>query len=419
MEISTITWAGLGLCVLAASALSLFHITLSGYSKVGLSGFLEERNHPDRTRILDRYDDIKIAVEFWRMILIIALAVYAFLIFPAFRTRPLGLFLFSAVVYAVFFDIVPRLLAAAGRDRCLSRFLPSYRLFLSLSAPVLAFVRWLSVREEQKEEEAGPEDREAGEEEIETFLDEAEEEGIIVKGEDALLRNVVEFGDTIVREVMTPRVDMVCIRRDATIQKLRHLFIVEKYSRIPVYRDRIDGVDGLVMAKDLLAYSEKEFDEASIEPLVRPLLFVPESMKVADLLKELQKAKQKLAVVVDEHGGVSGLVTMEDVFEVIVGEIQDEYDAEEAQIVQNGPADYTVSGAAKVEEIEDLFDVELADDDFITVSGLVAQALGRLPTKGERLIIGRLIVDVLDVDQKRIKKLRMRKAADEEPEHAG
>jgi len=419
MEISTITWVGLGLCVLAASALSLFHITLSGYSKVGLSGFLEERNHPDRTRILDRYDDIKIAVEFWRMILIIALAVYAFLIFPAFRTRPLGLFLFSAVVYAVFFDIVPRLLAAAGRDRCLSRFLPSYRLFLSLSAPVLAFVRWLSVREEQKEEEAGPEDREAGEEEIETFLDEAEEEGIIEKGEDALLRNVVEFGDTIVREVMTPRVDMVCIRRDATIQKLRHLFIVEKYSRIPVYRDRIDGVDGLVMAKDLLAYSEKEFDEASIEPLVRPLLFVPESMKVADLLKELQKAKQKLAVVVDEHGGVSGLVTMEDVFEVIVGEIQDEYDAEEAQIVQNGPADYTVSGAAKVEEIEDLFDVELADDDFITVSGLVAQALGRLPTKGERLIIGRLIVDVLDVDQKRIKKLRMRKAADEEPEHAG
>ena len=419
MEISTITWAGLGLCVLAASALSLFHITLSGYSKVGLSGFLEERNHPDRTRILDRYDDIKIAVEFWRMILIIALAVYAFLIFPAFRTRPLGLFLFSAVVYAVFFDIVPRLLAAAGRDRCLSRFLPSYRLFLSLSAPVLAFVRWLSVREEQKEEEAGPEDREAGEEEIETFLDEAEEEGIIEKGEDALLRNVVEFGDTIVREVMTPRVDMVCIRRDATIQKLRHLFIAEKYSRIPVYRDRVDGVDGLVMAKDLLAYSEKEFDEASIEPLVRPLLFVPESMKVADLLKELQKAKQKLAVVVDEHGGVSGLVTMEDVFEVIVGEIQDEYDAEEAQIVQNGPADYTVSGAAKVEEIEDLFDVELADDDFITVSGLVAQALGRLPTKGERLIIGRLIVDVLDVDQKRIKKLRMRKAADEEPEHAG
>ena len=413
MEISTITWAGLGLCVLAASALSLFHITLSGYSKVGLSGFLEERNHPDRTRILDRYDDIKIAVEFWRMILIIALAVYAFLIFPAFRTRPLGLFLFSAVVYAVFFDIVPRLLAAAGRDRCLSRFLPSYRLFLSLSAPVLAFVRWLSVREEQKEEEAGPEDREAGEEEIETFLDEAEEEGIIEKGEDALLRNVVEFGDTIVREVMTPRVDMVCIRRDATIQKLRHLFIVEKYSRIPVYRDRIDGVDGLVMAKDLLAYSEKEFDEASIEPLVRPLLFVPESMKVADLLKELQKAKQKLAVVVDEHGGVSGLVTMEDVFEVIVGEIRTNTTPRRPR--SSARTDYTVSGAAKVEN----------RGSFRRGAGRRrlhhrqrAGGPGARPPadQGERLIIGRLIVDVL-TSTRRI-KLRMRKAADE-GEHAG
>ena len=411
MGVSAITWAGLGLSVLAASALSLFHLTLARFSKIGLTGYLEEREHPDRTRILDRYDDIKIAVEFWRMVLIIALGIYAFLIFPGLRMRPLVLFLVFIGAYAVAFDILPRILAAAGEDRCLAVFLPSYRLFLALSAPVLMIDRWLSAREEQKEEDE-PGDREAGEEEIETFLDEAEEEGIIEKGEDALLRNVVEFGDTVVREVMTPRVDMVCIRRDTTIQKLRNLIIAEKYSRIPVYRDRVDGVDGLVMAKDLLAFSEKEFDAAPIEPLIRPVVYVPESMKLTDLLKELQKAKQKMAVVADEHGGVCGLVTMEDVFEVIVGEIQDEYDTEEAQIVRNGPADYTVSGTAKVEEIEDLFDLELADDDFITVSGLVAQALGRLPTKGERLNIGRLTIDVLDTDQKRIKKLRITKNAE-------
>ena len=411
MGVSAITWAGLGLSVLAASALSLFHLTLARFSKIGLTGYLEEREDPGRTRILDRYDDIKIAVEFWRMVLIIALGIYAFLIFPGLRMRPLVLFLVFIGAYAVAFDILPRILAAAGEDRCLAVFLPSYRLFLALSAPVLMIDRWLSAREEQKEEDE-PGDREAGEEEIETFLDEAEEEGIIEKGEDALLRNVVEFGDTVVREVMTPRVDMVCIRRDTTIQKLRHLIIAEKYSRIPVYRDRVDGVDGLVMAKDLLAFSENEFDAAPIEPLIRPVVYVPESMKLTDLLKELQKAKQKMAVVADEHGGVCGLVTMEDVFEVIVGEIQDEYDTEEAQIVRNGPADYTVSGTAKVEEIEDLFDLELADDDFITVSGLVAQALGRLPTKGERLNIGRLTIDVLDTDQKRIKKLRITKNAE-------
>ncbi len=171
------------------------------------------------------------------------------------------------------------------------------------------------------------------------------------------------------------------------------------------------------MAKDLLALLEKEFDEASIEPWSGRSLRarIHESGRPP---QGTPKAKQKLAVVVDEHGGVSGLVTMEDVFEVIVGEIQDEYDAEEAQIVQNGPADYTVSRGGQGRGNRGSFRRGLADDDFITVSGPVAQALGRLPTKGERLIIGRLIVDVLDVDQKRI-KLRMRKTADEEPNMPG
>ncbi|MHB8054410.1 MAG: hemolysin family protein [Candidatus Aminicenantales bacterium] len=418
MSDTIVSWAGFGLAALAVFVLSLFHLTLGRFSKIGLSGYLEGRDHPQRVRILDLFDDIKIAVEFWRIILIIALGVYAVLLFPGLRMRPLLLFVVFVAVYTIVFDMLPRILAAADEDRCLGVVLSTHRLFLRLSVPVLMIAGWLSAREEMKEE-AEPEDREAGEEEIETFLDEAEEEGIIEKGEDALLRNVVEFGDTVVREVMTPRVDMICVRRDMTIQKLRNLIIAEKYSRIPVYRDRVDGVDGLVMAKDLLAFSEKEFDGAPIEPLIRPVVYVPEAMKVADLLKELQRAKQKMAIVVDEHGGVSGLVTMEDVFEVIVGEIQDEYDTEEAQIVQNGPADYTVSGATKVEEIEDMFDLELADDDFITVSGLVAQVLGRLPIRGERVMIGSLSVDVMDVDQKRIKKLRIQKNAKPKAEDAG
>jgi CBS domain containing-hemolysin-like protein len=130
---------------------------------------------------------------------------------------------------------------------------------------------------------------------------------------------------------------------------------------------------------------------------------------VADLLKELQKVKQKMAVVVDEHGGVSGLVTMEDLFEEIVGEIQDEYDTEESQIVQNAPDDYTVSGGVEVEEMEEIFDLELAKDDFITVGGLVTHALGRLPAKGEILDINGLKFEILDIDQKKIKKIRIRK----------
>jgi CBS domain containing-hemolysin-like protein len=170
------------------------------------------------------------------------------------------------------------------------------------------------------------------------------------------------------------------------------------------------------MAKDILPFGEREHDEAPLDALLRPAVFVPESMKVTELLKEFRKVKQKMAIVVDEHGGVSGLVTMEDVMEELVGEIQDEYDAEEAQITSNGPDDITASGDVKVEELEDLFDLELAQDDFITASGLIAHALGRLPAKGEILTVKGLRFEALEVDPKRIRKLRVRRAEPVEAE---
>jgi CBS domain containing-hemolysin-like protein len=320
-----------------------------------------------------------------------------------------GLAFFAAV-----FDLLPRVLGGLFREPLLGLLVPSRRPLFVLASPALLLSRWLSRREEI--EEAAEEDREASDEEIETFLDEAQEEGIIEGDEHELMRSVVEFGDTVVREIMTPRVDMVCLRRDASLQKLRNLFIAEKYSRIPVYRDRVDNIEGVAMAKDLLAFGEAEHDDAPVDPLLRPAVFVPESMKVAELLKEFRKVKQKMAIVVDEHGGVTGLVTMEDVMEEIVGEIQDEYDAEEAQIVSNGPGDITASGDVKVEELEDLFERELSGDDFITASGLISHALGRLPAKGEVLTIKGLSFEALEVDPKRIRKLRIRRLPDGDDE---
>ena len=288
-------------------------------------------------------------------------------------------------------------------------FLPAFPAVRFIASPLLVISRNLLEREEQREE--NEEDREASDEEIETFIDEATEEGIIDKGEDELLRSVVEFGDTVVREVMTPRVNMVCIRRDATIDNLKDLIIKEKYSRIPVYKDRLDNMDGIVMAKDILEYSDEKHKGQPIEALIRPVAFVPESMPVPDLLREFQKVKQKMAIVVDEHGGVSGLVTMEDVVEEIVGEIQDEYDTEEAQIIENAPLDFTVSGR----------------DRGRGARGAVRRRAGRgrfhhrrrahhprpgpaAPQGRDRSTIKGLALEVLDVDQKQVKKLRIRKA---------
>jgi CBS domain containing-hemolysin-like protein len=408
MTIGTVSLAGLALSFFAVFLFSLFHICLGSFSKISLSRFLEDRKKTYWAEVLQDFDDTILAVEYLRNVLLIVFLVYLFLAFPRLHFWPLWVFLAALLCYSVFFDYLPRLLNSFGKNAFLKILLPAFPLVRKISAPVLALSRNLVEREEQREDRE--EVRETTEEEIETFIDEATEEGIIDKGEDELLRSVVEFGDTVVREIMTPRVNMVCIRKDATIDNLKDLIIRDKYSRIPVYKDRLDNIEGIVMAKDILEFADEKHKAQPIEALIRPVSFVPESMFVPDLLKEFQKVKQKLAVVVDEHGGVSGLVTMEDVVEEIVGEIQDEYDTEEAQIVENAPLDFTVSGATEVEELEELFDTELAEDDFITVGGLITRNLGRLPRKGETLTVKGLNVEVLDVDQKKIKKLRIRKA---------
>ena len=405
MEIEYLKWAGLGLCFLAAFLFSLFYICLSSLSKISLSRFLEDSEKHERSRLIELYDDLKISIEIMRCFFLIGFYIYLYIMIPRFRHWPLWLFLISFGIYFIFFDTLPRLLNIFNRKRILYLYVAAYSLPYILTKPLLFITK---IKNQEKEAE---EQREASEEEIRALIEEAKEEGIIEMEEGLLLKSVVEFGDTIVREIMTPRVSMVCIRNDASIKKLRELVIQEKHSRIPVYKDRVDNIEGIINAKDLLEYSDDKHKDSSIESLIRPVFYVPESMKVSELLKELQKRKQKLAVVVDEHGGVSGLVTMEDLMEEIVGEIQDEYDKDVARIIEKGPNEYIASGSAEVEEIEDLFDMDLAEDNFITISGMITHHLGRLPELGEIVELKGLSLEILDVDQKRIKKLKLTKKA--------
>ncbi len=405
--VEPLEWIGAAASFLAVFLLSLFHIALGSFSKISISRFLEDRNKAARSQILEHYEALKLAVEFIRLVLLIVFMVYLFIIFPRLRPWPLWSFLIASGIYFVFLEGLPRFVCAFYKNQVLAIFLPSHKLIQLLAKPVLLMDH---IRGKEKEDN---EEREASEEEIDALIEEAEEEGIIEKEEGTLLKSVVEFGDTVVREIMTPRVSMACISTAADIQKLRDLVIKEKHSRIPVFKDRIDNIEGVVVAKDLLEYSGDEFKSNPITPLIRDVFFVPESMKVAELLKELQTRRQKIAVVVDEHGGVSGLVTMEDVMEEIVGEIQDEYDKEPARFIQKGPLDYIVLGDAEVEDLDELFGSEMEEDDFITVSGLITHHLGRLPVQGETVQIRDLSFEVLDVGQKKIKRLRIKKAPGE------
>ncbi len=404
MEVEIEQWIGLIVSFLITFLVSLFHISLAPASRISVSRLLEDKDKSSRHKILDVLDELKVAIEFIRILVLIAFLIYVSLVFPWVRLWPLWFFLISLGLYVVAFDIIPRLISLKNRDRILAFLLPSFRIPYLLAKPLLLLSKAKTFAKKQQEEQ-----RETSDEEIQALIDEAKEEGIIEKEEGVLLKSVVEFGDTIAKEIMTPRVDMICIRKDATMEKLRELVIKAKHSRIPVYRDRVDNIEGIILAKDLLEYADEVHRASSIEPLIRPVHFVPWSMKVSELMKVLQARREKVAIVVDEHGGVSGLVTMEDLVEEIVGEIQDEYDLEEVEIIKEGPNDYIVPGDADVEDLEDIFDLDLAEDDYVTMSGMITHSLGRLPEKGEKIEIKGLALEILDADKKRIKKLRVTK----------
>jgi CBS domain containing-hemolysin-like protein len=229
-----------------------------------------------------------------------------------------------------------------------------------------------------------------------------------------LLQSIVDFTETVAREVMTPRPDIIAIRQDASLDDLRTLFREEQYSRIPVYRDNLDNIVGIVFVKDLVALPQ---DAAPpLTTLMRTAYFVPESKRVSELLKEMQRRQQQMAIVVDEYGGTAGLVSVEDLLEEIVGEIRDEYDVESETVVDEGNGTFVFSGKVNVDEVRDRLGVEIEREGFETLGGYLLSHLGRMPYVGEQFDVDGLSVEVLEVERRRITKVRVRHQPDAEAE---
>jgi CBS domain containing-hemolysin-like protein len=207
---------------------------------------------------------------------------------------------------------------------------------------------------------------------------------------------------------MTPRPDIVAVREDATVGDVRALFREQEYSRFPVYNESLDNIAGFVFVKDLVTLNSAD-DARPIVGLLRPAVFVPETKRVPELLKQFQRQQTQCAIVVDEYGGTAGMVTIEDLLEEIVGEIRDEYDVESEPIVDEGNGRYVVSGKASVDEVAQRLDIEIEREGFETVGGYLLARIGRVPAVGERFEIDGLTVEVLDVERRRINKVRMSK----------
>jgi putative hemolysin len=243
------------------------------------------------------------------------------------------------------------------------------------------------------------------EEEIRSMAEVGHEEGSIEEEEKELIHSVFEFGETLVREVMVPRPDMVVAAVDSPAQDVLDLVLRHGYSRIPVFQGNIDEIVGVVYAKDLLRHLHAGKGNVPLEKIMREAYFVPETKKVSDLLKEMQRRRVHIAICLDEYGSTAGLVTIEDLLEELVGEIADEYDREEPQMEPVGENTYRVNGRLSIDDVNELLDVELPHDGWDTVAGLMYGLLGAVPTQGETVSHDKLEFTAEKVQGRRIAKV--------------
>jgi len=296
--------------------------------------------------------------------------------------------------------------AATGGDRDEPIALAS----LVMLRPWAGLLRLLLSGEPEPSDAQDQRDDETAEHEVQAFLGAGEEAGILEHEDAEMIASIVDLGDTLARETMTPRTEIVAFHVDADFEIVERRFAESMFTRIPVYRDTLDHIEGVAHVKDVVRASVSGARPTAGE-VMRPILVVPETKPVRELLREFQRSHQQMAVVVDEYGGTSGIVTLEDILEEIVGEILDEHQREAPEFVEESPGVYVVEGGAHVEVLDELFGVEVDDESFDSVAGLVLERLGHLPSVGEHAAWGGLDLEVVAVGNRRVIRLRIRRAS--------
>jgi CBS domain containing-hemolysin-like protein len=322
--------------------------------------------------------------------------------------RSVATFFISLVAFVVVCEhLLPMLVARRDPEAVLDLLLPAFHPVARLMRPMTRTLIDIADLRSERDHAAngGGADPAAA---VPASNEESGEEGEISEEEGReLLQSVVDFTETVVREVMTPRPDIVAIRADSSLTDLRTVFREEQYSRIPVYRDNLDNIIGIVFVKDLVALPPGT--EPPLTTLMRTAYMVPESKRVSELLKEMQRRQAQMAIVVDEYGGTAGLVTVEDLLEEIVGEIRDEYDVESETVTDEGNGTFVFSGKVSVDEVRDRLGVEIEREGFETLGGYLLSNLGRMPYVGETFEVDELAVEVLEVERRRITKVRVQR----------
>ena len=316
--------------------------------------------------------------------------------------------LLAAIIMLIFGELVPETIAVQYSERLALWLAPPLAVISVVAMPVVHLMVWLSnVISRLFGAEPRGDMPFVTEEEIKTLVDAGEEEGVIQEEEKEMIYSIFELGDTLVREVMVPRIDVVAL--DVRTPMLEALDTIMKagHSRIPVYEETIDNVQGVLYAKDLLPYLREGRTDVPLNSILRQAYFIPETKKASDLLPDLQQRRVHMAVVVDEYGGVAGLVTIEDLLEEIVGEIQDEYDTEEPFVEFISENEYVFDARVDLDDLNRLMDVTLPTDDSDTLGGFIYTELGKVPAVGDQVVFDDMGFTVESVAGRRIKKVRV------------
>jgi len=312
----------------------------------------------------------------------------------------------SLILIVIVFDrFLPFLFFSRTRGEWLSHWAPLLRILIYLLLPVtlvLGFLQSVSTLTREHSDDQ----QESAAEAVDALIEAGQEEGILDESNRQLIQSVVEFSEKTVREAMKPRPEIVAVPTNTTVEQFIELLRTKPFSRVPVFEGTIHNIKGIVYAQDVLQLPDTEARSRTVDTVMRrDVYFVPESKLVSDLLKQMQKNNIRMAIVVDEYGGVAGLVTIEDLVEEIVGEIRDEH--EKAEVVRESDQSYVVPGNMDVDRLNELFGMRPEGKESATVAGLVSELAGRIPQKGEVIEDDGLRFEVLDSTERRVERVRI------------
>jgi putative hemolysin len=391
-------------CFSVFVAFELFAQALDSLSPIKLRGLLDEE--PRKLRLFSSPEEIPAVKIALRVVIQILLLVGFWTLIRSLAAFAVpSPWIWGAILFLVGWlsaeAVLLRLVSGISPEAVLLRLDPLVSALSWILAPIALPIRVL-FRARPDDDGESP----ASDEDVQAYIDVGREEGILEGDDERLLQSIVDFGETMVKEVMTPRTDIAAVEEAATIERVADLFIETKYSRLPVYRGSIDQIVGIVHVKDVFE-AVRRGGRPRLPDVARPATFVPETKRTAELLREFQRRRLAMTIVVDEYGSVSGLVTIEDLLEEIVGEISDEHEDERDAVLKLPDGAYSISGRAHMEVLQETFGHGPKEEDFDSLGGYLAARMGRIPRVGEKREEDGLRFTVEEGDRRRVLRVRV------------